>query len=180
MKEARKTLVVAVVLAIAVVGAASAQDAVLEPERRWCTPAGTWIGQNETFGLEYVVTVEPMGGGRFSVVGEGIDETPPWTVSTAWRGMQYRTGHRTYSLTQTKLAGPSQFTDPAEGVPDIFGIQAVVTMLDCDHIEIEFGPAEFYAWGQIPFEDEPVATGTPSISTYTRVPFEQAFAAQSE
>jgi hypothetical protein len=43
-------------------------------------------------------------------------------------------------------------------------------MLDCDHFEIDFGPAELYAWGQTPFKDQPMATLPPSIGSYTRVP----------
>ena len=44
-------------------------------------------------------------------------------------------------------------------------------MLDCDHVEVEFGPTEVYAWGQTPFEDPTTATTPPSIAHYTRVPY---------
>ncbi len=171
MKMASRIVVVAVVMAMAGVGAVSAQDAAQEPERRGCTPAGTWIGQNETFGLEWLVTVEPMGGGRYSIVGEGVDDIPPWEFSTAYRGVLRKTGRRTFTFAQIKFMGPSQFTDPGEGVPDILGIKGEMTMLDCDHNEVEFAPSEFYAWGQIPFVDDPVATSPPAIAYFTRVPF---------
>lgn len=180
MKTASKTVVVAVVMAMACVAAVFAQDAVPEPERQRCAPTGTWIGQNETLGLEYVVTVEPMGGGRYSIVADSIDDTPPWEFSTPWRGVLRKTGPRTFSFKQIKLAGPSQFTDPGEGVPDIFASRGEMTMLDCDHSEVEFAPSEFYAWGQIPFEDEPVATSPPSIAYFTKVPFEYSSQSQSE
>ncbi len=171
MKTESKVVVVAVVMAMACVGVVSAQDASQEPERRWCGPAGTWIGQNQTYGLEWLVTVEPMGGGRYSIVAEGIDDTPPWESSTSYRGVLHKTGRRTFSFAQIKFAGPSQFTDPGEGVPDIFGIRGELTMVDCDHSEVEFAPSEFYAWGQIPFVDDPVATSPPAFATFTRVPF---------
>ena len=180
MKTASKSVVVVVVMAMVCVGAVSAQDAVSKPERHWCTPAGTWIGQNETLGLEFVVTVEPIGGGRYSIVAEGVDDTPPWEFSTPWRGVLRKSGPRTFSFKQIRFAGPSQFTDPGEGVPDIFGIRGEMTMLDCDHNEVEFAPSEFYAWGQIPFEDEPVATSPPSIAFFTRVPLDNALQSQSE
>ena len=180
MKMASKAGVVAVVMAIACVAAVSAQEAVPDPEHRWCTPAGTWIGQNETYGFEYVVTIESLGGGRYSIVAEGIDDTPPWEFSTPYRGVLRKTGRRTFSFAQIKLAGPSQFTDPGEGVPDIFGIQGDMVMLDCDHNEVEFAPSEFYAWGQIPFEDEPVATSPPAIATFTRIPIDNAVQSQPE
>ncbi len=172
MKMAGKIVVVAVVMAMAGVGAVSAQDASQEPERRWCGPAGTWIGQNQTYGLEYVVTVKPMGGGRYSIVAEGVDDTPPWESSSPWRGVLQKTGRRIFSFAQIKFASPSQFTDPGEGVPDIFGIRGELTMLDCDHSEIEFEPAEYYAWGQVPFVDDPVATSPPAIAYFTRVSFD--------
>ena len=144
----------------------------MEPGRRWCQPSGTWIGQNETYGLEFVVTIEPMGGGCYSVVSEGIEIVPPWEVSTAWRGALRKTGRRTFSWNQVLYAGPSQLTDPSAGVPDIAGIRGELTMLDCDHFEVVFGPTELYAWGLTPFEDEPTSTMPPSIAHYTRVPYE--------
>lgn len=180
MKTAGRIILVAVVMAMTCVAAVFAQDAVQDPERQRCSPTGTWIGQNETLGLEYVVTVEPMGGVQYSIVAEGIDDTPPWEFSTPWRGVLRKIGPRTFSFMQIKLAGPSQFTDPGEGVPDIFGILGEMNMLDCDHGEVEFAPGKFYAWGQIPFEDEPVATSPPSIAYFTRVPFENSSQSQSE
>jgi len=179
MKTASRIIVVAVVMAMACVGGVSAQDAVQEPERR-CTPTGTWIGQNEVLGLEYMVSVEPMGGGRYSIVAEGIDDTPPWEVSTPWRGVLRKSGHRTFSFAQIKFMGPSLYTDPGEGVPDIIGIWGEMTMFGCDHAEVVIEPGAVYAWGQIPFEDEPVATTLPAIEYFTRVPFDNAFQYQSE
>jgi hypothetical protein len=119
-----------------------------------------------------ITTLRPLGGGRYSIVAEGVDVIPPWEFSTAYRGVLRKTGHRTFSFAQIRFSGPSQFTDPGEGVPDIVGIRGEMTMLDCDHSEVEFGPAGFYAWGQIPFEDAPLATSPPAIAYFTRVPFD--------
>ncbi len=174
MKRASKIIVVATLLTAVWAGVASAQDAVQEPGRKWCGPTGTWIGGNETLGLEFVMTIEPMGGGCFSVVSEGIENVPPWETSTAWRGVIHKTGRQTYSWAQVTIAGPSQLSDPGAGVPDIAGIRGEMTMQDCDHFEIDFGQVELYAWGQTPFEDVPVATMPPSIASYTRVPFDCA------
>lgn len=172
MKRANKIIVFATFFTVVWAGAISAQEAGSEPGRKWCGPAGTWIGQNETFGLEFVVTIDPMGGGCYSAVGEGIENVPPWEASTAWRGVLRKTGRRTFSWTQVAFAGPSQFTDPDEGVPDIAGIRGELTMLDCDHFEIIFEPTELYAWGQTPFVDQPMATMPPGIAHYTRVPLD--------
>lgn len=174
MKTAEKIVVVAAVMAMMWAGGVSAQDPAGQPGRRLCSPTGTWFGTNETYGLEFVVTIEHMGGGCYSIVAEGVENTPPWEVSTAWRGVLNKTGGRTFSLAQITFAGPSQLTDPGEGVPDVAGIRGEMTMLDCDHFEVEFGPTELYAWGQTPFEDPPVATMPPSIANYTRVPFDCA------
>lgn len=164
--------IVAVLMVITWAGTGLAQEAVRETSRRWCGPVGTWFGSNETFGLEFIVTIDPMGGGCFSVVAETVEVAPPWEYSTSWRGMLSKGAYHTYTWTQIAYAGPSQFTDPSAGVPDIAAIRGVLTMLDCDHIEVDFGPTELYAWGQTPFEDDPAATWPPSIARYTRVPTE--------
>lgn len=168
MKTAIKIVVVALTMAWA--GTVFAQGAGNGLGRAWCGPAGTWIGSNETYDLEFVVTIDPMGRQCFSVVGEGLEVTPPWESATAWRGTARKTGPDTYAWTQVTFASPSQLTDPSEGVPDIAAIRGELRMLDCDHFEIEFGPTEVYAWGQTPFEDDPMATWPPSIARYTRVP----------
>jgi len=176
MKTAMKIVTVMMILAWA--GTGFAQQAGNAPGRAWCGPAGTWIGSNDTFGLEFVVTIDPMSRHCFSVVGEGVEVVPPWESSTAWRGVARKTGPDTYAWTQVTLASPSQFSDPGAGVPDIAGIRGQMRMSDCDHFEIEFGPTELYAWGQTPFEDEPVATLPPSIARYTRVPVDCGFEAE--
>ena len=172
MKRANKIIVVATLLTAVWAGVASAQGAIQERGRKWCRPTGTWIGQNETYELEFVVTIEPTGGRCYSVVSEGIENVPPWEVSTAWRGALRKTGNRTFSWVQVTFAGPSQLTDPGECVPDVAGIRGEMTMLDCDHFEVELEPTELYAWGQIPVEDPPAATMPPSIAHYTRVPMD--------
>lgn len=161
MKTAGKVVVMAALMAVAWTSVVSAQGTPAELEGRWCKPTGTWIGQNDTFGNEFLMTIEPMGGGCYSVVSESIDIVPPWETSTAWRGVLRKTGRYTYSWIQVAYAGPSQLTDPGEGVPDIAAIRGVVTMDDCDHFEIDFEEIGLYAWGQVPFEDEPVATLPP-------------------
>ena len=131
-------------------GAGLAQEPANGPGRPWCSPTGTWFGSNETFGLEFVVTIDPVNGHCFSVVAEGLEATPPWESGTAWRGMIRKTGPGTYSWVQIAYASPSQFTDPGAGVPDIAGARGRMTMLDCDHFEVDFGPIGIYAWGQTP------------------------------
>ena len=84
------------------------------------------------------MTIEPMGGGCYSVVSESIDIVPPWETSTAWRAVPRKTGRFTYSWIQVAYAGPSPLTDPGEGVPDIAAIRPVVTMDNCDHLDIAF------------------------------------------
>jgi len=133
MKRASKIIVVATFLTVVWVGAVSAQDAGEGPGRKWCQPTGTWIGQNETYGLEFVVTIEPMGGRCYSVVSEGIENVPPWEVLTAWRGALRKTGNRTFSWVQVTYAGPSQLTDPGEGVPDVAGIRGEMESCDAAH-----------------------------------------------
>jgi len=172
MNRASKIFMVATLFTAVWAGAVSAQDSRIEPGRRSCQPTGTWIGQNETYGLEFVVTIEPMGGGCYSVIAEGIENVPPWEVSTAWRGALRKTGNRTFSWIQVTYAGPSQLTDPAEGVPDIAAVRAEMTMDDCDHLEVVMEPIGIYAWGQVPFEDDPVITMPPSIAHYTRFPLD--------
>ena len=173
MKQANKMVVVAtMVVALALTGAASAQQANSELGRKWCGPTGTWIGQNDTYGLELVLTIEPMSGTCFSIVGEGIENILPWEVSTAWRGVINKNGGQSYSTSMVTLAGPNQLTGPTADVPDIAAVRGELYMPDCDHLEIEFEPTELYAWGQVPFEDTPLATMPPSIAHYTRVPFD--------
>lgn len=172
MKTTVRIVVTAVMVSLAWVGAGFAQEPAAQPGRNWCGPAGVWFGSNETYGLEYVVTIDKIGGGCFSVVAENIEVVPPWEYSTPWRGVIRKTGPGTYRWQQITYAGPSQLTDPGAGVPDIAAIRGEMTMLDCDHFEVDFGPTGVYAWGQTPFEDEPLATWPPSIARYTRVPFE--------
>ena len=57
MKSANNMVVVATMAALAFAGAAAAQAPDLELGRKWCGPTGTWIGQNDTYGLELVVTI---------------------------------------------------------------------------------------------------------------------------
>ncbi len=172
MKAANRVVLTAVVMTVFWTGTGVAQETAGQPGRRWCGPVGTWFGSNETFGIEYVVTIAHIGGGCYSVVAEGVEVAPPWERSTPWRGVIHKTGRDTYRWQQIAYAGPSQLTDPGEGVPDIAGIRGEMTMLDCDHFEVDFGPTALYAWGQTPFEDIPTATWPPSIATYTRVPFD--------
>jgi len=172
MKTTVRIVVTAVMVSLAWAGIGFAQEPAGQPGRNWCGPAGVWFGSNETFGLEYVVTIDKIGGGCFSVVAENIEVVPPWEYSTPWRGVIRKTGPGTYRWQQITYAGPSQLTDPGAGVPDIAAIRGEMTMLDCDHFEVDFGPTGVYAWGQTPFEDEPLATWPPSIARYTRVPFE--------
>ena len=170
MKTAVRIVVTAAVVAMAWAGTGFAQETSGQPGRRWCGPVGTWFGSNETFGLEFVVTIAHIGGGCYSVVAEGVEVVPPWESATPWRGVIHKTGRDTYRWQQIIFAAPSQLTDPSEGVPDIAGIEGQMTILDCDHFEVDFGPTGVYAWGQTPFEDEPMATWPPSIARYTRVP----------
>ena len=60
MKSANKMVVVASMVALALAGTAAAQSPNSELGRKWCGPTGTWIGQNDTYGLELVLTIEPM------------------------------------------------------------------------------------------------------------------------
>lgn len=172
MKSANKMVVVATVAVLALAGTAAAQAPNLELGRKWCGPTGTWIGQNDTYGLELVLTIEPMSGTCFSIVGEGIENVLPWEVSTAWRGVIHKTGGQSYNTSMVTLAGPNQLTNPKADVPDIAAVRGEIYMPDCDHLEIEFEATELYAWGQVPFEDAPLATMPPSIAHYTRVPFD--------
>ena len=119
----------------------------------WCDPAGTWWGQNETFQLEFLVTITPTGFGRYSAVAEGVNGFPPWETATAWRGELRRSGHRTFEWTQLKFAGPGQVS--AEGYPDIAGAHGEMEFVDCDHFEVTFDLLAIYAWGQTPFVDPP-------------------------
>lgn len=170
MKTATKIMAVAAVVAMAWAGPGLAQD--LDGRRgNRCDPAGTWFGQNATYGLEFLVTIVPMGGGCYSTVVEGVaNDVPPWEYSTAWRGVIQKTGPRTYGWVQLQFAGPSQATPPEEGVPDMAAAQGELNMVDCDHFDAEFDLIGIYAWGQIPFVDEPVATYPPSVASYTRLP----------
>ncbi len=170
MKTANKIMVVATMVALAWAGSGMAQEDGGGGFRR-CGPAGAWYGQNETFAMEFLISVVPMGGGCYSIVAEGIgNSVPPWEVSTSWRGVLRKTGGRTYNMVQLMNAGPSQLSDPDDGVPDIAAAQGELTMLDCDHFEVEFEEIGIYAWGQTPFVDTPGATFPPSYATYTRVP----------
>jgi hypothetical protein len=172
MKTARTIVLVATLSTLVWAGAVEAQENKQEPGRSWCSPAGVWIGQNHTYELEYVITIEKMGAGCFSIVADGVELVAPWESSTRWRGMLRRTGRHTFSMTQVALAGPSQFLGMTDGVPDIAAIRGVLTQVDCDHFEVEFEPTELYAWGQKPFVDSPVATLPPSIASYERVPMD--------
>jgi hypothetical protein len=172
MKSANNMVVVATMAALAFASAAAAQVPDLELGRKWCGPTGTWIGQNDTYGLELVLTIEPMSGTCFSIVAEGIEKVLPWEVSTAWRGVVKKNGGQSYSTSMVTLAGPNQLTNPKADVPDIAAVRGELYMPDCDHLEIEFEPTELYAWCQVPFEDTPLATMPPSIAHYTRVPFD--------
>jgi hypothetical protein len=167
MKTATKLVVVAVFVTMVwpTVGNAG------ELGRRWCGPLGTWIGANATFEQEYLVSIQPLSGNCFSVVSEGLEVTLPWEVATSWRGVVRKIDRDTFTIELVTFAGPSQLTDPGEGVPDIAAIRGQLNMLDCDHFEIEFDEVLLYAWGQMPFEDDPVATMPPSVANYARVPF---------
>lgn len=172
MKTAIRIVVVLVVAVMAWAAVGEAQGIEGERGGKRCGPTGVWIGANETYSQEYLLTVQPMGGGCFSAMSEGIEVTPPWEKSTSWRGMLSKVDSRTFIVELVTYAGPSQLSDPDAGVPDIAAIRGQLTMLDCDHFEINFGEVGVYAWGQIPFEDQPLATWPPSIAHYARVPFD--------
>jgi hypothetical protein len=168
MKTVTRIVVVAAVAAIAWAAVGEAA----ERGHKWCAPTGGWIGANDTFGIEYLVTVQRMGGGCFSVTSDSIETVLPWEVGTPWRGMIKKIDRHTFTVEMVAYAGPSQLSNPKSGVPDIAGIRGLLTMLDCDHFQIEFGEVGLYAWGQTPFEDDPLATLPPSIAHYKRVPFD--------
>jgi len=172
MKTATRIIVVVVFATMAWATIGETQETAGERGGNRCGPAGTWIGANETYSLEYLVTIQPMRGSCFSVESEGLEVTLPWETSTSWRGMLSKTDKRTFIVELVTFAGPSQLSDPDAEVPDIAAIRGRLTMLDCDHFEIDFGETGVYAWGQTPFEDQPLATWPPSIAHYVRVPFD--------
>lgn len=172
MKTATRIVVAVVFAAMAWTTAAEAQGTAGERGGKRCGPTGVWIGGNETYSQEYLFTAQPMGGGCFSVVSEGLEVTLPWETSTSWRGMLSKVDERTFIVELVAYAGPSQLSDPDAEVPDIAAIRGRLTMLDCDHLEINFGEVGVYVWGQTPFEDQPLATWPPSIAHYARVPFD--------
>ena len=172
MKTATRIFVMVVVATMAWSAIGEAQGIAGERGGKRCGPAGVWIGANETYGLEYLVTIQQMAGHCFSVVSDGIEITPPWETSTPWRGMLSKIDSRSFLVELVTFADPSQLSDPDAEVPDIAAIRGRLTMLDCDHFEIDFGETGVYAWGQTPFEDEPLATWPPSIAHYARVPFD--------
>jgi hypothetical protein len=169
MKTATKIVVVAAMVAMGWSGPGIAHDGEGWALDR-CGPAGTWFGQNETYGFEYLITVVPMGGGCYSAVAEGIgNEVPPWEQGTSWRGVITKTGDRSYSIVQLQLAGPSQLQQKSGDRPDVAAARGELTMVDCNHFEVEFGLIGIYAWGQTPLVDEAMATYPPSIASYTRL-----------
>jgi hypothetical protein len=78
MKKAGRIVVTVVFAAMAWTTTGEAQGPAGERGGNRCGPAGTWIGANETYGLEYLLTIQPAGGGCFSVVSEGLEVTLPW------------------------------------------------------------------------------------------------------
>jgi len=174
MKTATRISFVTAAMLMSLTGVCWAQE-IRETPGSQCSPAGTWIGQNETYDHEFLITIEPSGTGCFSVVSEGIEITPPWQVSTAWRGTIRKVRDQTFEWWLIAYAGPSQTTDQAAELPDVVGINGEMNMLSCNHFEVNFGPIGVYAWGQIPFHDEPLATWPPSYASYSRVPNVSAY-----
>lgn len=170
MKTATKCAVVAATIVAAVWAAPGMAQVISGDPGDRCGPAGAWFGQNETFGLEFLVTIVPIGNGCFSVVTETYEITEPYEYGTLWRGVIRRVDLRTYSWTQLSYAGPSQVPGTREDVPDIAAARGQMTMVDCDHFEIDFDKIAIYAWGQKPFASHALMTFPPSHASYTRVP----------
>lgn len=169
MKTMTQIVAAITMMTLAMTGSPMADEPEWGPGQS-CGLAGTWYGSNHTFENEILITIESAGRGCFSMVAESLDRNPPWETATAWRGEIKRTGANTYAFVQISFATPSQLTDPSEGVPDIAAARGEITLFGCDRFEIDIAPIELYAWGQSPFEDEPLATLPPSVASYERIP----------
>jgi len=130
-----------------------------------CGLAGTWWGQNFEYEQEYLVTIVPIGGGRFSAVVEGVNDFPPYEKFTSWRGEAIKTGSDTFAWNQILFG-----TVLGAEVPDIFAVRGEIDLVDCDHFDASFTFGAVYAWGQVPFVDEPLLELPPSSASYTRMP----------
>jgi hypothetical protein len=139
-----------------------------------CTPAGSWWGYNISFEQEYMFSIVNLGGGKFSAVGDGganygdlFSET--YEKSTDWRGPLVRIGPKTYELNHLVLASPSLVNDPALGLPDVLGAHGILTMIDCDHFEVQYDSVPLWAWGQTPWVDDPIDDFGAGEAFYTRI-----------
>ncbi len=130
-----------------------------------CGLAGTWWGQNFEFQQEYLVTILSIGGGRFSAVVDGVNDFPPYEKFTSWRGEAIKTGSDTFDWSQILFGSL-----PGAEVPDIFAVRGEIMLVDCDHFDASFDFGAIYAWGQVPFGDDPLLEFPPSSASYTRMP----------
>jgi hypothetical protein len=135
-----------------------------------CSPEGTWYGSN-SLGENYLFSVTPTGGGRFTAVAEGLLDRTYCLEATGWRGELVRTGPRSYWLRQILLCDSA--------IPNLPGLllwaaEGEVVMTSCDHFDATLDNVGAYFWGfgAVPFVDPfDIPFDLTATLSYDLVPF---------
>jgi hypothetical protein len=139
---------------------------------RKCTPEGIWYGGAELDedGLYFKwilnITRKHHGSGYLATGHAGWGVGVP--VVTPVNGESRRIGRNRYEI----FAIGYRNTDPAYPPitpPTITAVHAIMTLVDCNTIHIEYDFQGVYEWGMEPFVDEPIMDFGFWAEDYTRI-----------
>ena len=146
-----------------------------------CTPAGTWYGGGDDYYVngqlfhspKYLMTIVPIRAGRFSFRGdEGFTPNPAAAKKLSeFSGELIKQPDGSYKGYALALANPSDVPPPLGGPdPNVAAVRETARMTACDTLEFEIDFNAIYAWGKIPFVDNPMVSRGPASETYHRMP----------
>jgi hypothetical protein len=133
-----------------------------------CSPDGTWYGTN-ALGQNYLITVNRIGGGRYTAVAEGLNDPNFCDENGAFRGDLVRTGPNTYVLRQLLLC-------KLDGVLYLWASEGELVFTGCDHFDAVFDNIGVYLWAPgitpfvTPYDIPFIPPGDPLTAAYDRMP----------
>lgn len=141
--------------------------------------AGTWRGGSsyapggdpfKDLGVRYVLTLMPLGGGRYGALWEGSYVLPPgYARMTQYSGEFARRDEGVYECVGMALFNSSA-AFPPDALPQVWAIHGKAELVDKDTLKVTYDAFEAQEWKATPFVDPPLfkPVPTPIVEVYKR------------
>ena len=147
-----------------------------------CDPVGTWRGGSSydpdgdsynDLGVRYVLTIVPIGRGRYSALWEGSYITPPdYTRMTQYSGELVMKSDGEYECIGMAYFNSSSVFPP-DSLPQVWVIHSYMEVIDCNTVKCTWDTFDVFDWHSEPFVDTPLfqPAPTPIVEIYKRFVF---------